>query len=649
VRRWAFASAYSRGSPAAAGVRAVAARSGAQFHPARPDSVIGPRRSGGALPRSAPGSVATSSAPAAAHALPASASAAIRAQRRKFIGAIVPRVREAILSLAVALAALVCPLAANADELLVGALRDQDGAVVVGARISALDASGTVVARDRSAADGTFALTVPGTPVAVLVDADDADPLRIAVTPSGAPLVAILHRYRSADVVPSAADVSALPAGSLAALASVIPFRVTNGSISDRALGDDRGAVTVEGLEFYRPDGSSDATDLLPGHAVGAVSAIGPLSAPWYGDRAGGGLIDARLFDRTDDVRLTGADAFVEAGSRLAGLAATSWDPDGQRRLVAARDEFAIGPASATVVALAGDAPDAVYDGVGANLRFAGPRLQSDAQLQFTRDAATDVRYGIDAGNVVSATLDLSGPGPDALLVRGRWRDEQSAYGDAAFDHHDAAIVVGTDRGAVTHVSVALALAYGDDAYDGKTTSGLALLPTVSIDTPLQGNWSLHAGLADATLDTPGDAQARASLGEAGLVFAAHRLRAEALVYAEAASDPRALDRGVAVDVGWEIAPRVSLRTWTLNDLTTANTIGYPPPYAPAQGLNVEAYRRGLVWLTWDAPARFDVLVRAGALEGDARIPLGSRYALSAGSYRAASGHRIFDVGLIAR
>jgi hypothetical protein len=44
---------------------------------------------------------------------------------------------------------------------------------------------------------------------------------------------------------------------------------------------------------------------------------------------------------------------------------------------------------------------------------------------------------------------------------------------------------------------------------------------------------------------------------------------------------------------------------------------------------------------------RFDLLVRAGALEGNVRVPLGGRYVLTAGSARRLIGRkRVFEIGI---
>ncbi|HEX3551202.1 MAG TPA: carboxypeptidase-like regulatory domain-containing protein [Candidatus Elarobacter sp.] len=552
-----------------------------------------------------------------------------------------------------ALLASTVPDAARADELLVGALRDQDGAVVPGAAVTALDAAGAVLARDRSAADGTFALATATRPAVLQILAPDADPLRVAVPPApGTPVTAIVHHHRSVDFVPAAADVAALPAGSLDAVASVIPYRVAFPSaVSDRWLSRGRGVTTLEDLPFYRRGDGGDATALLPSHGFGAVDVHDALQAPWYGDRAGGGTIDADLFDRADTLRATTRDASAAALGNPQALAAESWDPDGVRRLFAVRATSTFGPLVASGVAIAGIAPSTNYAGAGADLHADTRALALSAHVALTQDDASTNAVR-DDGSVAELSLDASGRGPNALLVRARWRDERGTLGDEDSSHHDAALVVGGTRGNVLRATAAVALAYGDEhSYDdGTTASALAVLPSLSLDAPLAAAWSVHAGARSATLGTPGYAIARSSLGEVGFAFADHRrVRAEIEAFAEGDTAPTAVNRGFAVALGWEVAPRVSLRAWSLRDADLLDASASPYPGGPAQSVRVtRAFDRDVVWLTWDAPVRLDVLVRYGALEGNVRVPLGARYALTLGSYVRSGAHR-FELGLAGR
>jgi hypothetical protein len=210
-------------------------------------------------------------------------------------------------------------------------------------------------------------------------------------------------------------------------------------------------------------------------------------------------------------------------------------------------------------------------------------------------------------------------------------------------------------RGAANavRVSAAVALAYGfDRGFSAVPQSGLAVLPSLSIDAPLSANWSLHAGAGDSTLGTPGVAIARASLGEAGLSFTdRRRLHVDFLAYAEGDSVPRAVTRAFAANLSWEIAPRLSLRAWSLRDSDVQDALLPEYPGGPLVTTGIDRpFRRDLVWLTWDGPTRFDLLVRAGALEGDVRVPLGGRYTFTAGSARRLiGGKRSFEFGITAR
>jgi hypothetical protein len=483
------------------------------------------------------------------------------------------------------------------------------------------------------------------------VRAEDAEPLRIPVPGDGSPIAAIVRRHRAADRLPSVADVAALPAGSMSEVGSVIPYRVAfPGSISDRWLARGRGVTTVEGLSFYRRSDGGDTASLLPSHSFGAVDVRDPLQGVWYGDRGGGGIVDAQLFDRQDAFRATNRDGALALGRGTAVLAATSSDPDGQRRLVAAQTSGTFGPVNARFVALLGDAPGAHYAGAGAELRAATQRTDLLARFQLTSDNADAAQR--DAGAVAGFTLDASGRGPDAVAVRVRWRDEHGALGTTSAEHHDAALVAGTTRGNVARVTAALALAYGDERTEETAPyGGLALLPSLALDTPLGGGWSFHAGTGSSSLGTPGYSLARATLGEASLAYTdRRRFRAALSAYSEGDTAPTAVNRGFTASLGWEIAPRLSLRAWSLRDGDALDTTFPTYPGGPRRAARITSiFDRDVVWLTWDTAARFDLLLRGGALEGNVRVPLGKRYSLTAGSFRARGAKRTLTFGLVAR
>jgi hypothetical protein len=542
---------------------------------------------------------------------------------------------------------LLAPAArAQADELLVGSVRDQDGAVVAGAPVVALDAAGQPIGSDRTAGDGTFALSLSRTPETIVVSPNDARAARVHV--GGArPVIVTVTRWRAADLAPTPADVASLPSGSVGALASVAPYRIASArTISDRDLDRGLGVTEIEGLPFYRRSDGGDATALLPSHATGAFSLAAPIDALHYGDRALGGVVDARLFDRADDARATDRDLGGGGGSALAGFAAQSWDDDGERFVVASRASFNVAGATTQLVALGGTAPGARYAGFGANVNVATQRNDLVAQLVSTNDigafGVTDAR-----GGVSGITVDLAGRGANALELAARAREERGAVDGTSYEHQDVALVLGTSRGRTVRVRATLALAYGHDTDETSgTLDGTALLPALTLDAPLGRNWDAHLGFTEATLGTPGTALARGRLGEASVRYADHRrLVGEVIAYAEGDDSPTASLRGIAASLGWEIAPRLSLRSWLVGDGTTLVT--QTSPYVE-QTTN-RTVQRQLAWLTWDGPLRVDLLLRAGALEGALRVPLGSGLSLAVDSARTPLGARSLSIGLTFR
>jgi hypothetical protein len=306
----------------------------------------------------------------------------------------------------------------------------------------------------------------------------------------------------------------------------------------------------------------------------------------------------------------------------------------------------------AAFVALAGDAPDGHYAGAGLDLRAALRAYDVGAHVGLTADDG-DLNGTRDDGSVADIALDAAGRGPNAIGVRARYRFERGALDGTEAQHHDAALVLGTTRGNVLRATAALALAYGDEqSYDiAANASGTALLPSLALDAPLGTRWSVHLGAGTSTLGTPGYAIARSSLAEASIAYAdRRRLRAEFVAYAEGDVAPRALNRGFGASLGWELAPRLSLRAWALRDADALDATALPYPGGPVQEIQIRRpFNRDVVWLTWDAPTRVDLLIRAGALEGNVRLPIGGRYALTAGSYIARNAKRAFSLGLVAR
>ncbi len=537
------------------------------------------------------------------------------------------------------------PAAASAQGLLVGAVRDQDGDVLRNVPVTGYDAAGAVVSRDRTAADGTFALDETRPIASVEVKAPDADPLRLPVRDQQQPLVAIVRRHRAADLAPSPADVAALPAGALTSIASTVPYYVTfPGAISYGYLAHGRGVVLIEDLPFYRQYDGADASALLPSHATGALVVRPPSDALWYGDHADGGIVDAQLFNRTDDARVTDRDVALRAGGTAQGFVSRSFDPDGVRSVVGARDAFTLGGnLSGDVVALAGDAPGQNYAGIGGELHAALRATDLTAHVGITRDTADAA-----SGAVSSLALDARGRGTNAVAVGLRIRDEHSMVTGVTASHEDSALVAGITRGTSMQVKATVALAYGRDKNIDGANSGVALLPALALDAPLGRGWSVHSAVTAATLGTPGIAIARTTVAQTAFDYTdGHRFRGEVQAYSEHDDDPYGGTRGIGASLGWEFAPRLSLRSWIVGAGDESEREQQLFPGGPYELQYVDrSLHRGLVWLTWDASTRVDLLVRNGGIEGAIRIPLGRGINLVAGSYRYPSGIRTLSMGV---
>jgi hypothetical protein len=126
-----------------------------------------------------------------------------------------------------------------------------------------------------------------------------------------------------------------------------------------------------------------------------------------------------------------------------------------------------------------------------------------------------------------------------------------------------------------------------------------------------------------------------------------HRLQGQVQAYAEHDAAPYGGTRGIGASLGWEFAPRLSLRSWILGAGDVSQFTQQLVPSGPYAFRELDrTFHRGLVWLTWDGYTRVDLLVRNGGLEGALRLPLGKDINLVAGSSRSPNGIRVFSLGL---
>jgi hypothetical protein len=559
------------------------------------------------------------------------------------------------------LLALAMEAPGRADTLLTGAIRDQAGVAIAGARVTAFDAAGQAAGSDVASADGTFAIAARTVAVRIAVACDFCRPVREAIEP-GQPAVLIVERFSAPrESGPSPADIRALPYRSAAEVATLRPFAVVDdGRISDRGLAYE-GAVLVDGLPFYRAADANDLSRLVPAHAVTALAVASPLDAPVYGGYAGAGVDDVRLRDpdfSTSRVDLGDASDLVaraQTANAGAGFAASS-DAGDDRQAANADAEvpFAGGRLSLDAVTLS----NLVQHASGAGLTYA-----TDSRRYFTAASAAATQ-SVDASLITASALVRSrGPLKWEYGVRAM-RATSAVYG-ASGTQFDAALYARAVRDTgVSRLSATLAVDRGGDSSDADASGlqGTALVGSIADDVRVGSRWTVHAGVVsnqriptfgELSADAPvAGASNRSLLFEQSLGYTdLQRLRVTAIAYTQRTTAVLTRNvNGIGIDAAWQMTPQFSLRRWVLGGKgASIATIDAQPPYNPDLTTSTAAaLTRQLVWLTYEKGVRFDALVRSGALEGDVRIPLGPQYAFSIGT-AAYNGKRVTTFGLTAR
>ncbi len=205
--------------------------------------------------------------------------------------------------------------------IIAGAVRDQFGNPIAGARIQAGRA--TVV----SEPDGTFALISDAS--SVHIDCDFCRPLTVQVTSDGT-VAAIVYRYAAVqDPLPNAQDVRSMPYARAESLLSLQPYAML--LESSRALPGPRvslfgasrfgGLLIDNGIPSY--DSAAGATPLrnIPGFDTAAIGVLAIDEQQGYGDLAGGGVF------LTQTPGSEGFQSSVIAGSERAAQVAGAAGP----------------------------------------------------------------------------------------------------------------------------------------------------------------------------------------------------------------------------------------------------------------------------------------------------------------------------------
>jgi hypothetical protein len=591
------------------------------------------------------------------------------------------------------------PAKAQTAVLLTGSVRDQSGEAPA-ARIVARDAAGRIVGTTETSRDGTFSALLDGAAADVEVRCLHCAPFHAKTT--GGPLVLIVTRFRALDGgTPDAADFAALPyrdpAQAVALTPWVVALQAPGGrvaALSDRGLGNGEGLVLDDGVPAYDPATGDPGLYAFPARSAGAVDVTPAAQAFTYGSYAGGGIFAFDPFAQG-----AGGDAALDLGQDYAFAAraragqvdaalAESRDDDGiaRQRFDAALSSQLGGGTLRAVVGVAAQQ--------SADLSLGDDRSRALASLTYARTsqrAVTDVAidalethalysvaplgpdYGTSAG-ALEARLDVARPGwveyDYGTLVRrasaGFGDDEYDGYlsgpPNAAYWSQTAYVAAKHDGPLGFDAGIGLENASLRAAGESTSTETVAL-PSLSANASLGGGFALRAGVSSALREplpyelydeTQGDyGLARSALQEGSLDYDdGRRFRFGASLFRENVTGfaAHALG-GLGLSLAWQIAPRLSLRAWTLHDDLA--------PYTPALALSAyppgASIARATAWLSYEAPGglRFDAIDRGSSggstretdLDADVVVPLRAGFAFTAGSERERGKRRAY-VGL---
>lgn len=592
--------------------------------------------------------------------------------------------------------------------LVLGSVRDGDGAPIAGALVRAYDANGRPIGADRSDPAGTFALSASGTAATVEVTCRYCAARRISVpAPAGPgdpqpPVVVIVTRFRALlSPMPDQRDFASLPYTRPADAIALAPFVLpappvqgSSGDVSDRGLERAYGLLLDQGASTYDLVRGDSVLSDFPDRSVQRVD-MEPASAAYrYGNYAGGGtfVLDGRGEAPAAASLDSGMDEVLSGYARIGAFApavAASRDADAGvlRRRAGLDYEGAFEGGVLRLGAVSSDqrafTPTPLDPQRNVNIVHAEYATASRRYRTFVDASASDTHiddtlafgtpdhsdssaivagFRLEHPGRVTTAFGLSSQrytggyfiGFDSSTLSARVGDDL-AYVEASGGNERASFDAGAS---FSQVSI-------DQYHIGAERDARAqvFLPSLSARFAIGGPFALTTSasrslrvptlteLASLTNGSGGRPVELGSLVSAGLAFdEARRVRAEATLFREnlAGFSDRRLT-GVGVSVTWQIAPLVSLRAWTLHDAAQVLTPGLL--YAPYSPITVS---RGVLWTTYDNGAlRADAIVHRDLvdgppetdIDGDIVVRVAPGLAVTAGTSRR-SGVRTGYVGL---
>jgi hypothetical protein len=587
------------------------------------------------------------------------------------------------------LPALLLVLAAAPAPLVVGSVRDQDGAPIAGALVAAGGAQTT------TSADGTFALS-SGSAGTIRITCLYCLPLIVRVSGSE-PVVAIVRRYQALiGTGPSERDLRSLPYARAESAVSLHPFVVLSDNraflpgprLADRGASRQGGTTLDDGIPNYDIVANVSGLPTIPFFNVRRSEVFSPGQTSYYGDQVSGGIFSL------SDLPQQGPDAFViggkdtafrvaAAGSGGAYALATSSNALDTRARAAAQVRAAIGT----------DSLEATFLAARTNVRQGSTSITEGmegfrAQFSRIRDTAMQAtfvadRAGYDTSSPLTALwsdvageLNVTSQNPVQVFGDFGFRRSTGRYAADTFGLRVAGTVGQThlDVGAQTRgdrYELRAGIGAYTIAYNGGSggtvlpMNAQALSPSLYVSYDLSPQWNVEF-YAGGSFRLPTLLEAYASNPVAGPLpidrYAQltqtvsytdlRRLKISVTSMSESLSS---LDSGTVHALGlsfaWQIAPAISLRAWTLhfNDQTQ--------PYEALLrfGRPTQSGTPGSLWLTYENPSglRLDGIYRADLLDAlpdrhvDASLsaPLADRFRWFVGTERRRDT-RYVDAGI---
>lgn len=522
------------------------------------------------------------------------------------------------------------------SALVAGTIRDQNGQTVNDARIS-LYAGGKDIATVVSAPDGTFA--APGVSAdAVKIECDFCQPLRLNV-PSDGIIVVIVRRYDALrNQVPAADDLAHLPYAYGESALSLSPFVVLHESLypfpgtrlSDRRVSSSGGLVILNGVPDYDIQDNISPFLTIPERDPSSVDVHRTNEAYLYGDTANAGtfIVQTPGGGSLGQVGGGAAARLATTSGNIQTSAAYSSDIGGDDRTRAdANLSFPI--PGATIGATIGAGGANILPAAGNDLGSAF----SSARLSFQRTSGLDYSASFTADRGTYYYDELKTP------VSATWSDvdaraEVRSHAVVApfalvdFRRSTAESTLGQTRGEIgvqfadPHVQVLAAtgadtVSYGGLNYAGGSqqtvhdgTASVTWTPGSTLS--IEASWTHGYYLPTFTQTYGPPAPSRFYTGkndtiESTLTLSdARRVRVglTALRYVDDAGDTSG---SAGASLAWQLAPRLSLRTWVLRVADS--------PQGPASF--------GSTWITYDwGKIRIDAILRRDLLNSspDAHI-----------------------------